>query len=204
MTLQLLHSEFPYIWGKFYFIFYQCIITWISLLLQRAFFTYIYLSGHVFVLRKVNPLSVLLSSPSNEGKNFMIKSKNDVLCDSTIYQWRWNVFLFSVIFTPFPPSHHGSVWVPNPNLSSLCAGAGLSNPGGYKEMSSFLADQWRPRIWANEYTWTPERPNKLWRSNSIFNLWPNHMIGDVSWGSKKKTIVGLFVFNPFWRVLHTV
>jgi hypothetical protein len=25
MTLQLLHSEFPYIWGKFYFLFYQCI-----------------------------------------------------------------------------------------------------------------------------------------------------------------------------------
>ncbi len=25
MTLQLLHYEFPYIWGKFYFIFYQCI-----------------------------------------------------------------------------------------------------------------------------------------------------------------------------------
>ncbi len=24
MTLQLLHSEFPYIWGKFDFIFYQC------------------------------------------------------------------------------------------------------------------------------------------------------------------------------------
>jgi len=24
MTLQQLHSEFPYIWGKFYFIFYQC------------------------------------------------------------------------------------------------------------------------------------------------------------------------------------
>ncbi len=24
MTLQLLHSEFPYIWGKFEFIFYQC------------------------------------------------------------------------------------------------------------------------------------------------------------------------------------
>ncbi len=24
MTLQLLHSEFHYIWGKFYFIFYQC------------------------------------------------------------------------------------------------------------------------------------------------------------------------------------
>jgi hypothetical protein len=23
MTLQLLHSEFPYIWGKFYFLFYQ-------------------------------------------------------------------------------------------------------------------------------------------------------------------------------------
>ncbi len=27
MTLQLLHSEFPHIWGKFYFIFYQC-MTW--------------------------------------------------------------------------------------------------------------------------------------------------------------------------------
>ncbi len=25
MTLQLLHSEFPYIWGKFYFLFYQCV-----------------------------------------------------------------------------------------------------------------------------------------------------------------------------------
>ncbi len=24
MTLQLIHSEFPYIWGKFYFISYQC------------------------------------------------------------------------------------------------------------------------------------------------------------------------------------
>ncbi len=27
MTLQLLHSEFPYIWGKFYFLFYQCRFT---------------------------------------------------------------------------------------------------------------------------------------------------------------------------------
>jgi hypothetical protein len=26
MTLQLLHSEFPYIWGKFDFLFYQCIV----------------------------------------------------------------------------------------------------------------------------------------------------------------------------------
>ncbi len=25
MTLQLLHSEFPYIWGNFDFLFYQCI-----------------------------------------------------------------------------------------------------------------------------------------------------------------------------------
>jgi hypothetical protein len=24
MTLQLLHSEFPYIWGNFDFLFYQC------------------------------------------------------------------------------------------------------------------------------------------------------------------------------------
>ncbi len=52
--------------------------------------------------------------------------------------------------------------------------------GGHKEMSSILADLWRPRIWAqmrggegcgvsaNEYSkWSP---NKLWRSNSIFNL----------------------------------
>ncbi len=27
MTLQLLHSEFPYIWGKLDFLFYQCILT---------------------------------------------------------------------------------------------------------------------------------------------------------------------------------
>ncbi len=26
MTLQLLHSEFPYIWGKFDFLFYQCTV----------------------------------------------------------------------------------------------------------------------------------------------------------------------------------
>ncbi len=26
LTLQLLHSEFPYISGKFYFLFYQCTV----------------------------------------------------------------------------------------------------------------------------------------------------------------------------------
>jgi hypothetical protein len=26
MTLQLLHSEFPYIFGKFYYLFYQCTV----------------------------------------------------------------------------------------------------------------------------------------------------------------------------------
>jgi hypothetical protein len=26
MTLQLLHSEFPYIWGKISFLFYQCTV----------------------------------------------------------------------------------------------------------------------------------------------------------------------------------
>ncbi len=26
MALQLLHSEFPYIWGKFDFLFYQCVV----------------------------------------------------------------------------------------------------------------------------------------------------------------------------------
>ncbi len=28
LTLQLLHSEFPYIWGKFDFLFYQCRLEW--------------------------------------------------------------------------------------------------------------------------------------------------------------------------------
>jgi hypothetical protein len=27
MTLQLVHSEFPYIRGKFYCLFYQCVLT---------------------------------------------------------------------------------------------------------------------------------------------------------------------------------
>ncbi len=27
MALQMLHSEFPYLWGKFYFLFYQCSYT---------------------------------------------------------------------------------------------------------------------------------------------------------------------------------
>ncbi len=31
MSLQLLHSEFPYIWGKFSFLFYQCCYRWLSL-----------------------------------------------------------------------------------------------------------------------------------------------------------------------------
>ncbi len=57
--------------------------------------------------------------------------------------------------------------------------------GGSKEMSSILADQERPRKWAqrrgevgscvisaDEYRCTEHRsPNKLWKSNSIFNLW---------------------------------
>ncbi len=30
MTLKLLHSEFPYIWGKLVFLFYQC--TWLDLI----------------------------------------------------------------------------------------------------------------------------------------------------------------------------
>jgi hypothetical protein len=29
MTLQLLHSEFRYIWGKFYFLFYQCTVSYV-------------------------------------------------------------------------------------------------------------------------------------------------------------------------------
>ncbi len=28
ITLQLLHSEFPYIWGKFDFLFYQCVLSY--------------------------------------------------------------------------------------------------------------------------------------------------------------------------------
>ncbi len=60
--------------------------------------------------------------------------------------------------------------------------------GGLKEMSSILADQYRPRIWAQRggggrvagpkpmstgvCTWSPY---KLWRSNSIFNLWGTYM-----------------------------
>jgi hypothetical protein len=35
MTLQLLHSEFTYIYGKFYFIFYQCTIYLMMLFLLR-------------------------------------------------------------------------------------------------------------------------------------------------------------------------
>ncbi len=30
MTLQLIHSEFPYIWGKFDFLFYQCALWWVT------------------------------------------------------------------------------------------------------------------------------------------------------------------------------
>ncbi len=65
--------------------------------------------------------------------------------------------------------------------------------GGYKEMSSILANQKRPRtsspnaegwgdcgVSANEYscahrvTWSP---NKLRRSKSIFNIWMHASIG---------------------------
>ncbi len=57
--------------------------------------------------------------------------------------------------------------------------------GVYKEMSSILADQYSAIVYdpksggkggscgvsANEYTAVHRSPNKLLRSNSIFNLW---------------------------------
>jgi hypothetical protein len=36
MTLQLLHSKYPYIRGKFSFLFYQCTVQW-TLLYNRQF-----------------------------------------------------------------------------------------------------------------------------------------------------------------------
>ncbi len=35
MTLQLLHSEFPYKLGKFDFLFYQCILMWLSIIIRE-------------------------------------------------------------------------------------------------------------------------------------------------------------------------
>ncbi len=48
MTLQLLHSEFPKIWGKFDFIFYQCCPCWISPLLYFLFHPFLSFSLSCF------------------------------------------------------------------------------------------------------------------------------------------------------------
>jgi len=64
-------------------------------------------------------------------------------------------------------------------------------------MSSILADQWRPRVWvqmrkdgwgcgvsANEYNCAHHvtlSPNKLWRTNSIFNLCPSPSARSPLW-----------------------
>ncbi len=60
-----------------------------------------------------------------------------------------------------------------------------TDQGGHKEMSSILADQYRPRIWAQmrgegglsqwEQLCT-RSPNKRWRSNSILNLWYSYRL----------------------------
>jgi hypothetical protein len=67
---------------------------------------------------------------------------------------RGQCILFSVVFTPSPPSHHGSVWVlPVISLLTLNRLAGL--------------------------------PNHIYNGRGFV-------------GPKKKTIVGLLVFNPLW------
>ncbi len=56
MTLQLLHSEFPYIWGKFNFLFYQCILSWASCfyLVFIAFLNWENICGGIHSLRCIN------------------------------------------------------------------------------------------------------------------------------------------------------
>ncbi len=46
--LHLLHSEFPYIWGKFYFLFYQCIGCSFTYILNKCTFILVYLTWHSF------------------------------------------------------------------------------------------------------------------------------------------------------------
>ncbi len=57
MTFQLLHSEFPYIWGKFYFLFYQCILP------SNHFLSLSY-SSHPLILYPLSLLLPTLSLPS--------------------------------------------------------------------------------------------------------------------------------------------
>ena len=52
MTLQLLHSEFPYIWGKFYFIFYQCT----GNLLPTVFLRFFWLRRYIPTVHYVLPV----------------------------------------------------------------------------------------------------------------------------------------------------
>ncbi len=99
----------------------------------------------------------------------------------------------------------------------------MSQPGGYKEMSSIFADQWRPRIRvpmrgrdsgiegslsANERSCAHHvtlSPNKLWRSTSTYNLWskpslPKHW---TLWTRVRRMVLSSLALRPILRALDS-
>ncbi len=84
--------------------------------------------------------------------------------------------------------------------------------GSYKEMSSILAYQKRPRIWAQMRggggvagsqpisTALHRSPNKLWRSNLIFDLWQKGTVGICIWCWSKNINFNPDLKSNFWTI----
>ncbi len=101
MTLQLLHSQFPYIWGKFYFLFYQC-----SLKLTAASFIW----GN----------NILFQCPN------LIKL--DWHCCRKTYIALYTHIL-NASSPPPPPLSHQNIWIDGPilHLEILCLSKKISS-----------------------------------------------------------------------------
>ncbi len=83
MTLQPLPSEFPYKWGKFYFIFYQCTrpLTYAEVAAKTALA--LYEASHVYSCKAVSfrlgpPLRGTLQSPGLQGQVLQAEDRRPV------------------------------------------------------------------------------------------------------------------------------
>ncbi len=126
MTLQLLHSEFPYIWGKFYFLFYHCAYQKQGKMRLRDTTniikpTYLAISRKKCFYFKIKPEKPLKLSKNQPRPLFMPRSVN-------FFQNIWNLFGDPIPFTNLVKANVGKnlVWFIHIILHNVLLVCGLS------------------------------------------------------------------------------